>query len=255
LSTEVSANPANLSAAVISIVETVSANVITPVAGVFLAYAMASEIMALVMEKNNMAEFDLSHLFWILIKTSLSVLLVSYSFDICMGLVEAGNSLVTKAISAGSGELQSTLPNLGAEIAAGLEDDLGQALLCFILAVIAWVSAFAALIIINLVVWTRILMLMIYISIAPLPFATLLSKDWLGQIGQNYLKNLFSYALQGFLMVVCVLIYGAVGAMLETRIMAQPPTQAIAMIIASMYVCVATLAGCHKLAKSIFNAA
>jgi hypothetical protein len=254
LETEVGASPYDFSAAMVAILRTVSEDVIAPAAGVLLTYLFCYEIISLAMEKNNMVEFELSQLFWVVVRTAVAILLVNSSFDIAMAIVEYGGELAKGAIGAGSGTLATSLPSLGATVVDSIGDDLGQAILCMLLSIIAWLASFFALAAIYLVVWSRLVMIMIYVSIAPLPFSTLMSKTWLGQIGQNYLKNMMSYALQGVLMVVLVLVYGSLGSMIEGKIMSQPPSQAIILVVSSMYCCVMALMGCHKLAKSIFAA-
>ena len=43
-------------------------------------------------------------------------------------------------------------------------------------------------------------------SVAPIPMATMANREW-GQMGQNYLRTLFSLGFQAFLIMVCVAIY------------------------------------------------
>ena len=47
--------------------------------------------------------------------------------------------------------------------------------------------------IIYLVAWGRIITIMLYISVAPIPFATFLNREWIGSIGQTYVKNLIGF--------------------------------------------------------------
>ncbi|MDR1640683.1 MAG: hypothetical protein LBT59_13390 [Clostridiales bacterium] len=254
IETEVGASPYEFSSTMVSILRTVSTDVVAPAAGVLLTYLFCYEIISLAMEKNNMVEFELSQLFWVVVRTAVAILLVNSSFDIAIAMIEFGSDLADKTIGSGAGSLFLSLPELGDAVVDSIGDDVGQAIFCFILSTLAWLASFFALAAIYLVVWSRLVMIMIYVSIAPLPFSTLMSKTWLGQIGQNYLKNLMSYALQGMLMVVCVLVYGSLGSMLESKIISQPPGQAIILMVSSMYCCVLALMGCHKLAKSIFAA-
>ena len=47
-------------------------------------------------------------------------------------------------------------------------------------------------------------------SVAPLPMATMLGKEW-GGMGQNYLRSLLALGFQAFLIMVCVAIYAVLG--------------------------------------------
>jgi hypothetical protein len=254
LQTESALSPAAAFNSVLADAMRALSEALLPVASVLLSFQMCQEIMEMASEKNHMAEFDGSRIFMMVLRTGATVELVRNSFSICMAVYEAGGQLARSAILAGGGALGASIPAIGEELAAGIADDAGEALLCLVLAILAWVSSFAAVVVIYLVVWSRVAMMLIYTAAAPLPFATLLNRGWPGQIGQNYLKNVFSYALQGFLMSACVFAYGAILQAMEESILSQPPGMAISMLIGSMYACVVSLATSHKLAKSIFAA-
>ena len=61
--------------------------------------------------------------------------------------------------------------------------------------------------IIYLVAWSRMVTILLYISVAPIPFATFLNREWIGSIGQTYVKGLLALMLQGYFMLVCLIIY------------------------------------------------
>ena len=52
----------------------------------------------------------------------------------------------------------------------------------------------------------RRVLTLLYVSVAPVPFATFSNREW-GGIGNNYIKGLCSLAFQGFFIMVCVAIY------------------------------------------------
>ncbi len=58
-------------------------------------------------------------------------------------------------------------------------------------------------IIVIIIVTSRMIEIYIYCSISPLPFATLTNREW-GNVGQNFLKNLFALAFQAFAMMLCL---------------------------------------------------
>jgi hypothetical protein len=61
-------------------------------------------------------------------------------------------------------------------------------------------------IVIFIVVVGRMIEIYLTVSIAPIPFSTMVNHEW-GQMGNNYLKSLFAIAFQGFLIMICVAIY------------------------------------------------
>jgi hypothetical protein len=57
-----------------------------------------------------------------------------------------------------------------------------------------------------IIAYGRMLEIYCVISVAPIPFATMVNHEW-GQVGTNYIKGLFALAFQGFLIMVCIGIY------------------------------------------------
>ena len=56
---------------------------------------------------------------------------------------------------------------------------------------------------IMLVVYGRMIEIYLVTSIAPIPVATMVNREW-GGMGQNYLKSLLALGFQAFLILVCV---------------------------------------------------
>lgn len=61
---------------------------------------------------------------------------------------------------------------------------------------------------IFIIVYGRMLEIYVVTSAAPIPMATITSRDG-GHMGQNYLRSLAALGLQAFLIMVCVAIYTA----------------------------------------------
>ncbi len=59
---------------------------------------------------------------------------------------------------------------------------------------------------IFLITFGRMIEIYMVTSVAPIPMATMLNREW-GQMGQNYLRSLFALGFQAFLIIVCVAIY------------------------------------------------
>ena len=86
-------------------------------------------------------------------------------------------------------------------------------------------------------------------SIAPIPMAAMLGKEW-GGMGQNYLRSLLALGFQAFLIIVCVAIY----AVLVQNIAVQPDiSTAIWTCMGYTVLLCFTLFKTGSLSKSIFN--
>ena len=59
---------------------------------------------------------------------------------------------------------------------------------------------------IFLVIYGRMIEVYLVTSIGPIPFATMVNREW-GNTGQNYLRSLLALGFQAFLIMICVGIY------------------------------------------------
>jgi hypothetical protein len=252
LKTESGLTPNAFSPFVVAILRGMSTTIMMPVAGLILAYIFCLELIQMITERNNMAEFDIQGVFWLILKTTVAIILISNSFDIALAFFDVGAAMVNNSAS-------YTNPTLAiAGLMDGIKDDIGgdigTGLILTLFCFLALLGGFVGCGLIYLVAWTRIVMILIYISVAPVPLATLMSNSWVGEIGKNYLKNLAALALQGFLMVVCMIIYGGLVTHIMPTIVAQGATMGIVTMLVGMFVCVRSLMACLTLAKSIFGA-
>ena len=103
---------------------------------------------------------------------------------------------------------------------------------------------------IFLVIYGRMIEVYLVTSIGPIPFATMVNREW-GNTGQNYLRSLLALGFQAFLIIVCVAIYAVLVQSIATE----------SDIIMAIWSCVGytvllcfTLFKTGSLAKSVFNA-
>ena len=59
---------------------------------------------------------------------------------------------------------------------------------------------------IFIVIYGRMIEIYLVTSVAPVPMAAMMGKEW-GGMGQNYLRSLLALGFQAFLIIVCVAIY------------------------------------------------
>ena len=68
------------------------------------------------------------------------------------------------------------------------------------------ITMWALYICIFIVIYGRMIEIYLVTSVAPVPMAAMMGKEW-GGMGQNYLRSLLALGFQAFLIIVCVAIY------------------------------------------------
>lgn len=103
---------------------------------------------------------------------------------------------------------------------------------------------------IFVVIYGRMIEIYLVTSIAPIPMATMVNREW-GNMGQNYLRSLLALAFQAFLIIVCVGIYAVLVKNITTG---TDIMNAIWTCMGYTVLLCFTLFKTGSLAKSIFNA-
>lgn len=204
---QVGQTPEAFNSGVFSMIRNLSETAVLPIAGMILTFVMCYELISMIAEKNNMHEFDTFNLYKWIFKTFVAVYILTHTFDIVMGVFELGQSVVNRSAGIISGSLNvgagTAMDALRAEMEAmGVWELIG---LWFEMNIIG-LCLQAISICIFLIIFGRMLEIYLTVSIAPIPLATMVNREW-GQMGNNYLKSLFALAFQGFLIMVCVAIY------------------------------------------------
>lgn len=204
---DVAKAPQDWNSSVFSMIRALSDNVIIPIAGVILTFVLCYELISMIIDKNNMHDFDTFLLYKWIFKVFVAVYLVTHTFDITMAVFEVGQKVVQQSagligtntaidFDAVAGGLLSQLDAMENEELFGL---LVESLLIRITTPILSVC-------IMLVLVGRMVEIYIYCSVGAIPFATMTNREW-GQMGNNYLRGLVALGLQGFFIMVCVAIY------------------------------------------------
>ena len=100
---EVSTTPSAWNSGIFNMIKTLSENVIVPIAGMIISFVLIYELITMVIDKNNMHDFDTSLFFRFLFKACIAVMLLSKTFDIVMAVFDVGSHVVTQAASSISG--------------------------------------------------------------------------------------------------------------------------------------------------------
>lgn len=251
ISTQVGTTPQGWNSGVFSMVQNLSETVIVPIAGMILAFVMTLELIQLIIDKNNLNDVDTWMFFKWIFKTACAILIVTNTWNIVMGVFDVAQSVVNRAagviISDASIDITSVVTDMESRL---MEMELGPLFGLWFQSLFVGITMWALTICIFIIVYGRMVEIYLVTSVAPIPMATMLNREW-GQMGQNYLRSLFALGFQAFLIIICVGIYAVL-------------VQNIAMesdIIAAIWSCVGytvllcfTLFKTGSLAKSVFNA-
>lgn len=251
--TNVSETPTEFSQTIVDNLQVISETAILPVAGLILTYIFCYELYQMVVEKNRGGDFETGQLLFLIFKTSAMILLLSNCFTITLAVFDLGKWITDQVPTSTLVIPQSVADSLVNSIPEG---DIGTAISMWVVAGIALIITFVMSGIIYLVAWSRIVTIMLYISVAPIPFATFLNSDWIGTIGQTYVKNLLALMLQGYFMLVCLVVYAGLLEKASGLIATEGSgLYGLMLMIVSMGILVVTLTRTHSLAKSVMGVA
>ena len=242
--------PQAWNANIYSMIRSLSDNLILPIAGVILAFVMTLELIQLIADRNNLHDIDTWIFFRWVFKTAAAVLIVSNTWNIVMGVFEAAQSVVNRASGLIVGNTSINLADHIADLEARLLEMnvwslLGLWLQSFVVGFTMW----ALTICIFIIIYGRMIEIYLVTSIAPIPMATMMGKEWAG-MGQNYLRSLLALAFQGFLIIVCIAIYAV---LVQNMLIDDNISTAIWLCMGYTVLLCFTLFKTSSLAKSIFN--
>jgi len=207
IASQVGQTPQGWNSGVFSMIQTLSETVVLPIAGMILTFVLTYELITMIIEKNNMADFDTFNIYKWIFKTFVAVYILSNAFTIVMGIFELAQTVVNGSAGIISGsldvsaagaitDLQAQLEAMGMWELIGLWLEMNIIDLCM--------SALS--ICIFIIVFGRMIEIYLTVSVAPIPLSTMANREW-GQMGNNYLKALFALGFQGFLIMICIAIY------------------------------------------------
>ena len=203
---DVGTTPANFSPAVFSMIRNISESVILPIAGMVLTFIACYELIQMLIEHNNLANFETWTFFKWVFKTFLAVTLISNTFNITMAVFDVAQQVISRSGGLISGSTSVSDATLTAMQATLEGMDLGPLLGLYLQTFVVQVTMLALSAIIFVIVYGRMVEIYLMVSLAPIPFATFGNHEQ-SHTGQNYLRSLFALGFQGFLILICVAIY------------------------------------------------
>ena len=243
--------PQGWNSSVFSMVQSLSNNVVVPIAGILLAIVMAMELIQMIVDRNNMNDFELGQIVKWVFKSFFAVIFVTSTWDIVMGIFDLAQAVVNNAagviISDTKLDLSSVIIDMEAKL---MEMEIGPLFSLWIQSALIGILSWVLTICIFVIVYGRMIEIYLVTSIAPIPMATMGNREW-SQMGQNYLRSLFALGFQAFLIIVCVAVYAVLVKSITTE---SDVIKAIWTCIGYTVLLCLTLFKTSSVSKSIFNA-
>ena len=206
---QVGQTPAAWNGGIYRMIRNLSETVIVPIAGLVLAFVMTLEFIQIIIERNNLHDFDISNIYKWMFKTACAVLIVTNTWNIVMAVFDVSQSLVNGASGVIVGSVTLDFNRLVPDLQTRLEAmELGELIGLWMQSFLVGICMHILTICIFLISFGRMLEIYLVSSIAPIPMAAMMSREG-HHMGENYLRSLAALGLQAFLILVCVAIYAA----------------------------------------------
>ena len=232
-------------------IQNLSENVVVPIAGIILAIVVTMELIQMLIDRNNMHDFDTFMIYKWIFKTFISVTIVTNTWNIVMAVFDVAQNVVNNAagiiISDTALDLSSVITNMEARL---MDMEIGSLFSLWFQSMLVGMISWGLTISIFVIVYGRMIEIYLVTSIAPIPMATIGNREW-SQMGQNYLRSLFALGFQAFLIIICVAVYAV---LVQTIAVDEDVIKAIWTCIGYTVLLCFTLFKTSSLSKSIFNA-
>ena len=203
---QVGTKPSSFEPRVFAMIEALSRNVVLPIAGVILTFIACYELIEMITQHNNMAQFEPMLLMKWIFKTAISVWMISNTFDIIMAVFDVTQQVVANSSGIISGNTRVNDIGLSMLQSSMMQMDVGPLFGLFLQSFFIGITMRILSIVIFVIVYGRMIEIYMMVSLAPVPMATWGNHEQ-SLVGQNYLRSLFALGFQGFLILICVAIY------------------------------------------------
>ena len=243
--------PSGFNPGILDLIRNLTDSVMVPIAGLILTYVLVYELISMVVNKNHGNEFSTGDFFKYFFKMVIAVELVTHTLDITLAFFDVGQYIVDQASSLISSDTAIDASSTMNMLLNGMQDmELSE---LFLLALETLIISFFTKIlsvIITTIMFGRMIEIYLYVSVSPVPFATLTNREW-GTIGTNYIRGVLALAFQGFFMTLCVGIYAV---LIKNMTVSGDLHMSLFSILAYTLVLAVSLYHTGSLSKSLFNA-
>ena len=252
IATQVGQPPQGWNGSIFSMIQNLSNSIMVPIAGVILAIVMTLELIQMITDRNNLHDVDTWMIFKWVFKSAAAILLVTNTWNLVMAVFDMAQSVVAQASGIIGSDASIDISAVMTDMESRLMDmDLGPLFGLWFQSLFIGITMWALYICIFIVIYGRMIEIYLVTSVAPIPMATMMSREVGGGMGQNYLRSLIALGFQAFLIIVCVAIYAVLVQNIATE----------SDVIMAIWSCVGytvllcfTLFKTGSLSKSVFNA-
>lgn len=251
IAANVGATPQAWNGSIFNMIQSLSENVIIPIAGVILTFIMCLELIQMLIDRNSMHDFDTFIFFKWIFKTFAAVLIVTNTWNIVMGVFDVAQNVVNNAAGVIIGNTAIDVDAFVTDLEASLMAmDIGPLFSMWFQSMLMGLVSKVLSICIFIIVYGRMIEVYLVTSVAPIPMSTMVNREW-GQMGQNYLRSLFALGFQAFLIMVCVAAYAA---LVQTIAVTGDVSAAVWTCIGYTVLLCFTLFKTSSVSKAVFNA-
>jgi len=169
---QVGTKPSNFEPRVFAMIEALSRNVVLPIAGIILTFIACYELIQLITEHNNMAQFEPALLMKWIFKTAISVWMISNTFDIIMAVFDVTQQVVANSSGIISGNTRVNDIGLSMLQSSMMQMDVGPLFGLFLQSFFIGITMRILSIVIFVIVYGRMIEIYMMVSLAPVPMAT-----------------------------------------------------------------------------------
>ena len=262
VSTYLTSHPANFTGggtggtSVWTTIETLCNNVVVPIAGFVLTIILLNDLIQTVLRGNNFKDFDDSIIIKWIIKALCGVILVSNTYYIASALFGFGTNVCSNGLTTlfGTGDYLDTALALKKSALSGLS--LGELMTVWFISLIVHLGVMILIVAIVITLASRIIEVFMYLSVAPIPMATMMDSGEWASIGKNWIKQLLALSFQGFFIIVALGIFKTLFANMITTLNSGTGSviMQMAMLLGYTAALIFTILRTGAISKSVFNA-
>lgn len=251
IASQVGLTPSQWNGSIFTMIQSLSKNVVIPIAGLIITFVLCYELITMITEKNNIHDIDTFMFFKYVLKSCVAVRLLSHTFEITMAIFDVGQWIVNQAAVSITNDTYVDVTSIYIQFRDSLDAmGTGELIALMLEAAVVSLAVKAIAILVSVVLINRMIEIYLYCSVAPIPFATMTNREW-GNIGTNYIRSLLSLAFQGLFIMVIVGIYSAL--VKDILIVSDLHSMLMRIGMYSIVLCL-TLFKTSSISKSIFNA-
>ena len=262
VSTYLTSHPANFTGggtggtSVWTTIETLCNSVVVPIAGFILTVILLNDLIQTVLRGNNFKDFDDSIIIKWIIKALCGVILVSNTYYIASALFGFGTNVCSNGLTTlfGTGDYLDTALALKKSALSGLS--LGELMTVWFISLIVHLGVMILIVAIVITLASRIIEVFMYLSVAPIPMATMMDSGEWASIGKNWIKQLLALSFQGFFIIVALGIFKTLFANMITTLNAGTGSviMQMAMLLGYTAALIFTILRTGAISKSVFSA-